>query len=445
MPTAPISQQPGRNRWWSRDQRAERDRRIEQIQHINDPGTSRDEVLTWTRRILSLLLAFTGGIAVFSYYKFFGQNIPPIAAGTAAILLAVVIEFGKNYLATKAIREPFFSGWSNIFSSVAETIYFLGVASIAAICFYVSVVNSTIGASQLSRLLSYQRNETNFTPNTADIDAQIHDARTAQQRNADIKWKGIVTYQAQKAIQSDGKAIEALQRQREKTIADQRADFERHQAQITSQTDHTAGLVLQVGGWVELLQALLIFLRVSCERILVDRQMDRERRRDPSSPTEPLQSTGPFSFNGAKSYSTENSAQPTFFNRGRDGNVIPSVVSQQPLVVTQQNAAVPNISPDEILRWFETELRREPSHFSRTRGVNMDTVIARIHNKLRRAHAAIDRTQPGAFSMGAAGRFARYLRDNLIPILEEQKSPYDGMPDLLASLQHKTEQEAVII
>lgn len=124
-------------------------------------------------------------------------------------------------------------------------------------------------------------------------------------------------------------------------------------------------------------------------------------------------------------------------------------MSQFPFPVSQFDGREPNFaieSADEILRYYESELRKEPHHLGR-KDANTATVVARIRNKLRRAHSAIDRFNTGIVSQQSTQRFCDYLVETIQPILEEQGSPYEGLDDLMASLRHKTQtdREAVIV
>lgn len=432
--------------FWARNAEASLGRRIANIQKINDPTTNADEVLRAAKIFITLLLAFTGLLGGMNYYKVFGLTFPPAVTLFLAVVVTITIEFGKNYCTLWALRQPFFQGFGRIAARASSFIIWTGLAALAVATFSMSIWNSTRGAEHLALLLAHQRPEAQatFTPDTRDLDAQIIAAQNAQtaalgNKITTGKYKGMTEWNSATTAKKAGATVAALSEQRKQVVEQQRADWERRQTRTEQHNDHAAGLVLRVGGWVELLQLLLMVVRVACERSL-----------DGRTAFSPTPAANRYHNNG---HVPENHDMPRFFNRGGDGNVIRArahpadVVTQSPFVVSQHGAPTAvSYTPDAILRYYEQDLRRDTPNYNRPKGCNFDTVTARIHQKLRNAHADIDRTQVGAFSAAAAKRFADYLTKTLEPILAEQNSPYDSMQDMLASLRHKTatEGEAVI-
>ncbi len=268
--------------WWSRDKKAGLQSRIKAIQRLNDPTTNADELLSGSKILLFLLLCLTGLLAGFSYYKNFSGAFPVAVAAFMAIALTVAIEWGKNYCTTWAIRTPFFRGFGHIVSTPANSFMFAGLILIAAATFTMSVINSTIGGRQLSVMLNHERNTTLFAPDTKAIDAQIAEAQKNIQSASTTKWRGTTTRESQRAITAQGKAIESLNRQRETTIQQQRADWEKQQAVIAQNRNYSANLMLTSGGWVELLQLLLIIVRVACEKALDSRLPSPNAQEEPT-------------------------------------------------------------------------------------------------------------------------------------------------------------------
>lgn len=265
--------------WWARDKQKSLQSRISAIQRINDPTTNADEILAGSKWLIYLLLAFTGLLGGISYYKNFSGAFPVEAAIAMAAALTITIEWGKNYCATWTLRIPFFRGFGHVMETPANTFIFIGLLCIAGATFYMSVYNSTIGGQQLSRLLSHERNQVAFAADTKAIDDQIATLSKGIDENRKIQWKGTTTRTAQQAIASSTKAIERLQSQRESAVAQQRADWEKNQATLSENSNFTANLVLKSGGWVELLQILLILLRVSCERSLDKGNFQQEEKK----------------------------------------------------------------------------------------------------------------------------------------------------------------------
>lgn len=267
--------------WWSRDKKAGLQNRIGAIQRINDPTTNADEILAGSKWLIVVLLMFTGLLGGISYYKNFSGAFPTEAAIAMALALTFTIEWGKNYCATWSLRIPFFRGFGHIMETPANTFIFIGLIGIASATFFMSIYNSTIGGRQLAGMLSHERNATAFTADTKAIDDQIAGLQQASTETRKIQWKGTTTTTAQKSLASQSKALESLQRQREGVIKQQRADWERNQAVLSENSNFAANLVLKSGGWVELLQVLLILLRVSCEKALDNRLPSSQQDGEP--------------------------------------------------------------------------------------------------------------------------------------------------------------------
>jgi len=262
---------PNTNAWWAADKTEGLKARIAQIQRINDPTTNADEILKASKVLTFILLLFTGLLGGLSYYKNFSGAFPAEAAIFMALSLTFVIEWGKNYATLWTLRIPFFRGFGHLISRPENTFVWVGLLCIGAATFYMSVYNSTVGGRQLATMLSHERNTVAFKPDTREIDAQIASTQKGIEANQAVKWKGTTTYTAQKAIAKQSDALTSLQRQREATISAQRADFEKLQGRQEANTNYTASLVLASGGWIELIQALLWLLRVSCEKSLDSR------------------------------------------------------------------------------------------------------------------------------------------------------------------------------
>lgn len=254
--------------WWQSDKQEGLKSRIAKIQTFRDPGTNADEILRFGKVLLFILLCFTGMLGGISYYKNFSGTFPEEAAVFMAAALTFVIEWGKNYAAKWAVRIPYFRSFSHLIERPENTLVWLGLFLIAGATFYMSVSNSTIGGHQLATVLSQERNQSAFAPDTRSIDAQIMATQKQIDEHGKIKWKGTTTRDAQKAIIKGSAALETLQQQRAQTIQQQRADWEKVQGQKEANSNYTAQLVLASGGWVEFLQGLLILLIVSCEKTL---------------------------------------------------------------------------------------------------------------------------------------------------------------------------------
>ena len=412
---------------WSRDREKSMRNRIQKIQTLNDPTTSVDEILFYAKIILYVLLAYSAMLGYFCYYKNFSQSFPFYAAVFMSLALPLAIEFGKNYCVTWAIRKPFFSGFAPLFARWSSLIMFVALAAVGVATFIMSIRNSTTGAHQLSSMLSHERNASVFTPDTRTIDDQITATQRSIDDNRGIKWKGTVTYQAQKAIQSQTKALNQLQEQRAAAIHQQRADWEKSQGIKESQGNYVAELVLASGGWTELLQFLLMFLRVACEKSLDNRL---------PSPT-PQPST---QNNGFSQFTPSTGAEhQTFFNRRPNGQVRSALsdphplfsdgnhdpfftVSQSPPAVTQHNGDGSANYADDVLRLAETRIRGFYANFGRKGG--KDSTVSENINRI--LDETLEKMQGPHFqpSRGQAAKFYAYTVD-LFRGLNEKGWPYD--------------------
>lgn len=331
MSITPKSQQTGQNKaWWSQDNEASLKARVDKISRINDPGTNADEVLFYTNILIGLLLAYSGLLGFMSYKENFGATFPMPVALFMSFALVAAIEWGKNQATTWAIRIPFFQGLRHIVSHPAHTIMFLGLLAIAAGTFTWSVINSTRGGEQLAHLLTTKRDTSGvFHADTRDIDQQIEATQANITEARTTKWRGTTTTTSQRTILEAQKSLTTLSQQREATIAQQRSDWETQQAKKAQNDDYAAGLVLASGGWVELIFCLLIFVKVSCEKIL-------DNRHNPSAAPTPSPEAGI----GYRRAATPSTALPSY--------------SDQPPIPTEPTA--PPRRPIGFLRDREVDL-----------------------------------------------------------------------------------------
>jgi len=116
-----------------------------------------------------------------------------------------------------------------------------------------------------------------------------------------------------------------------------------------------------------------------------------------------------------------------------EGNdkVSPTTVSQLAVNVTHTHSAdtESNITPEELVRYYLQELRREPANYKNPHA-NPETVTNRIHAKLKRAQAAIQRLN-APIPTKLSQDFIGYLTGTLQPLLQERGAPYEQMPDLI--------------
>jgi hypothetical protein len=256
--------------------------RIRSIAHRNDPTTYADEVLAGSKIVQVLLLTFTAAMSAFSYYYNFEVSFGSTLAMVFAASLAIAIEFGKNRAAVWALRTLFFSS-DTLKRSAASFFIFCGVLSVAGVTYYMSYINSTKGAQQVSLLLASEKTRVDFTPNTADIDAQITAAQGRIAKNNGNTYKKKVAVWSQQSNIQESATISQLTKQRADVIAQQREDYLKRESEKNANHNQAAGLLLAAGGWVELLQALLTLIMVACEKKLLD-NMEHERPTNRGNP-----------------------------------------------------------------------------------------------------------------------------------------------------------------
>lgn len=359
--------------WWKGDKQKGLSERIAEIQQINDPTTNSDEILKGSKVLLFILLCFTGLLGGLSYYKNFSGAFPFEVAVFMAVALTAVIEWGKNYASKWALRIPFFRGFGHLATRPENTFVWVGLVAIAACTFYMSYHNSTIGGEQLSKMLSSERNRTTFQPNTADIDAQIATVQAGIQQNQGIKWKGTTTYTAQRAIVSQSKSLEKLQDQRAAAIAQQRADYELNRNEQAENSNFASSLVMASGGYVELLQFLLLLLIVSCEKSL---------DRSPTTSHEPQKSAG-IGFRRADVPAT---AQHK-----------PEQEPEQRRMIgyhrtAEQRTAPPTVpAKNAVEQWPTAERPEQPYQNSQPGTVTATSVVADVKNWEKRAKQCFER------------------------------------------------------
>lgn len=403
-------------------------RRSQAIQKYRSPHTMADEILRLLRYMVQpLLIAYCMFISFASYEAFFGHNFSPTVATAGAALLCIVMEFGKIKIGSYVFQKPFLQGWGFFKSSFADFSVWGGSLLFMVFTFIMSVTNSTQGAHQLSLMKGTQQHAETFTTNTADIDSQIAATNSRIKAANGIKWKGVVTYQAQKAIERDTRNLESLSRQREAIMTGQRADFERRQQHNDKSTETGANILMASGGWVEALQLVTLFLIAACMSV-VGGVMDEETKLNSIQVD-----TNRHRANGVAQ--NQSSTTPLFmFNRRSDGNVQAArssePVSQSPEPVTQQNTGADS---DKVLQWCKTAVERDLPNFNE-KWAKKDTVSARINKALDQCKESA--SKPGfSPSREEAVKFYSFLIDKAIPTLNGRGYPYPNDLQLLSRIK----------
>lgn len=402
--------------------------RKEAISRYRSPHTIADEIyriISWG--VQPLLLVFCGALSFSSYQAFFAHNFSPLFATIGAVILSAVIELGKIKIGGYVFQVPFLSGVQVLRSSFPAFAVWAGALLLTLVTFTMSVINSTKGAAMLAQKAGFEKHDMVFTPNTADIDAQIKDADNRITSAKDVKWKGTVTYQAQQAIKSDSRTIADLQKQRKEAIQQQRADFERKRAQLDTNTTNGADILMAAGGWVEALQIIALFLLAAC-MATIDRQIETEKQASPtkaniSGPNDPLQE---FSRNG---HGAHNRSQIGFRweGYGEHQPTPPQGVTHQPRGVTHQY----DPASDDVLRLARKDFGSWAANIGSKKhdSGNAHAHVTRILDALRTTMQTTNFQPSGKMAGETYMYFAQKLNE-----IEGRGWPYDFKDELLREL-----------
>ena len=371
--------------WWSKLWTNGADKRIKEIQHISDPGTIADETLQRTRDILipiSLLFSFV--FCGFFYYSFLSDSYPIWVALPGAIIIAFLIENGKIYYGIRAIRTLYFD---RFWTTVHDTILFVGILAFSILTFYWSIKNSTSGLHDLTSRISTEKSirEITFSPNTADIDRQISEARKAQQSAEKMRWKGKITVEGQRSIRRSEETISKLQTQRLAMIDHAQQQYTRQTTLADTNTKTAAGWTALFGGLIEVGQIILLIISGSCEKKLHDRKQSGQNQNNQQQNAVPQ-------FN----YSTGNGQfynyNPIGFNLDKTGNVRSAPTPPpQPVNGLPTNPPetlyhnVPQeketIGTEEVIKHYKTLLGRDIANLKNENG-KKSTIAIRMHRNI---------------------------------------------------------------
>ncbi len=403
--------------------------RLKAIHEMRDPGTFADEILIGGRMLFILSLLFTGALCFFSYQFFLERFLSPEAATLAAIAVTILIEYGKKRIGMSALRMPFMHGWRYIFSTPENTGVFVGAAVFALVIFSVSVYNSTNGAARYAQQQSEVKTESVFTPNTKVLDEQIAAAREAVKNAPKATWKGKEYYQDKKSVRAAEQTILSLSSSREKEVALQREDFERSRDRNDTNNAHSGQIALRIGGWLELIQVILMLLMASCERVL-DR---RNPASSANSPTPPA--NGKIGFQQAGNLAvnqTPNQQKPTdelpqrqpigFHRYSAQPSGVDHPVAQSPQPVPQENKLLTNKEANDAIRYQLSCLKKEPSNFG-NKHAQPATVAKRVHVILDKTKHTLKWSEGCDYKL--LEEYANYFDQKISQHLEDCGMPYD--------------------
>lgn len=384
--------------WWQKREGADLENRIKRINEYRDTTTSTDELLRVARVFLAILLLFSGALAGMNYFLFFSHTLPFEFALGASALLTSVIEWGKSRMGLRAFQKPFLEGFGTIVSTPAQTIMWTGTVLFALATFTMSIMNSTKGGEAMAAKMGREKHESVFVPDTKFYDDQIAAATTIQQQHSNNKWKGTIVYKSAQVADRQGKTIVKLSEDRQKAIDQQRADWERNRDAVGQETSTAAAMVLKAGGWVELLQLLLIIIIASCQKVLADKMGGSPTPatgigfRLEASGYHPATGSGPDERRPIGFHRAHDTAARTSRPETPPYSVESVAVSQVSQPVSQFSTVPESVGAGEALRHIRTDLMRDVNNLEKQHGA-VATILKRMEACLWKAiqlHATPD-------------------------------------------------------
>ena len=414
-----TNQQP----WFQKEQGAGMKARVDRIHKLRDPGTFADEILRFAKSLLWLTLLFTGALCLFSYMQFLERFLPIEAAVAAAVAITVVIEIGKQSIGLNALRMPFMQGWRYIFATPWNTGVWIGTTLFGIVIFAISVYNSTNGAAKYAENRAQERTEKAFASSTQDIDQQIASTQERIQNAPKVKWKKKYYYQDPESVRAAEQSLATLQQQKKEAVTQQRADFERGRNIDDKNNSHSATIALRIGGWLEIIQFILMCLIASCERVLDGR--NNINTQSPTPRNDEKQNIGYKQLNTITGQDTKppiSSRTQIGFNRPQESTDQPPV-TQPTQHVTQQNGLLTGQQADDAIRHYLNALKREPSNFNNPHA-KTETVADRMHKALQ----SIVNTLHGVgwCSNTLYKEAHEYIHNTALPVLQQKGFPYDS-------------------
>lgn len=407
--------------FWSKDL----EKSINEIQKLDDPNTSADEMLSASKWSIYALLAYSGILGAMSYYKNFEPSFGHQAALLMCLCLVITIEVGKNYFGVWSVRILMIAGIKHSCSEVHHFVKLVSLVGFATATFSMSVINSTRGGEQLSQLLRQEKNGMQlFKPNTDDIDAQIAQINNQIETNNKNTWKGMVVLESQRANKSLSRSIESLNKQKEAAASQQRDDWNKYYAQTAENSNYAAKLVMASGGWVEILQFILLLFRVSCEKTLL-------KRKEATTPTPSPQQFRNMNGNGTGS--TAGSNQASTFKNNAIGFDYPNkdlrTSFEAQNLVSQCDTAVEDVKrPDQIEAAFKHYLTKFKADVSNLLSKNgqQATVCGRLRDAL---HGMLSNIPEDAGIKDKAREYLVWFNDNVhVPMLNRYTVDIEQTP-----------------
>lgn len=417
------------------------DERTKKIASYRSPKTRADEFLFYAPALQILLAVWCLYLGFASYEKFFSHSFAPNVAFVGALLLCIVIEFGKLKMGGYVFQKLFLEGTAGLRRSPAESIVWLMAVLFAVATFIMSVINSTAGAHSLAQVNGLQSTAETFIPNTADLDAKIAAVEDRIQANRNTKWKGTTTVFAQKSNVSEAKSLESLQKQRDQLVTIQAEEYKRRVALNDQKTATGANMLMAAGGWVECLQVILLIMVAACMGI-VDQVMKEEAQKSGGAQSfANLSGTG-TQKNGATQYNNQGD-RPTigFTWDGYGDNQRSESVPQFSQSVPQKSEPGAVVGADEIIKTCERALMSDIPNFN-AKYAKPESVHRRVCEALDRCFEAMQHPDFKP-SRQVIAKFYGYLANTAIPTMNSKGWPYERDVFFMQKLLEVAPPEAV--
>lgn len=279
-----------------------------------------------------------------------------------------------------------------------------------------------------------------FQADTRDVDAQILALQKSIDSNRQIKWKGVTTYQAQKTIQAQSKSMDKLIENKNSLLNTQTGAFESERTKRENRNEFGANSLLLVGGFVEILQIVLMILRVAAER-----SMDKEFQARNGKNAVP-QPTNNFSSQ-PEIPAFENTRQAAgYFNQERrkigfdwqgygekPKNAVPQFSQQQnPPSEDLRRTRDQIVNQDRVLILLKSGLQKEMPNF-RNSQAKPETVFARCEKLLNDSFQEImhENFSPSQIT---ANNLWSYLSEIAFPTMREHGFIYAADLEILRRL-----------
>lgn len=373
--------------WRNKNKERVTNAQVQKASRLRSDKTNADEARIILNIILFVAEAITAYMGFLYYKEAYESNLSPMFGAIMALGVAVTVEIAKVFLVRLALRSILFR-W--IVESWSQLGYWAFVFILAVSSYIWSYTISTDGMEMFVKNNQYKSRpkddlQQKIAAATAGIDAQINQESSARSASEQTKWKGTTTIDAQRSIRKNNSNIESLLAQKQKIVDDITAKSNAGNAESSNIQNSFTSFIKKFGGYMEIICALCLIALAFAEMRLVE-VVSSDPNASPTPEPQPVSNPQPQPQPQPKF----NNHNPTYFNRGSDGNVVS--FSNNP--VAQSDTAVPHDAPhmvsvgsDGVLRDAITRIKRDMANLKNENG-NPLSVYNRIASALTSLHNA---------------------------------------------------------